>query len=81
MPASSPPVRYSVCLIASTFGSRAACATNASTVAANESYGMVQQHVAVAHRSEHVDVVAAGERGRRLRRERRVLQLGSRGSS
>ncbi len=32
-------VRYSVCLIASTSGSRAACSRNASTEVANESYG------------------------------------------
>ena len=33
----SPPVRYSVCLIPSTAGSSAACATKASTEVANES--------------------------------------------
>ena len=37
---------------------------------------VVQQDVAVAHRPEHVAVLAARERRRVLRRERRVLQLG-----
>ncbi len=35
----SPLVRYSVCLIASTFGSAAACSRNAWTLVENESYG------------------------------------------
>ena len=36
---SSPDVRYSVCLIASTAGSREACDTNCSTDVENASYG------------------------------------------
>ena len=35
----SPEVRYSVCLIASTCGSFAACSRNAWTLVANDSYG------------------------------------------
>ena len=35
----SPEVRYSVCLIASTFGSAAACSRNACTLVAKDSYG------------------------------------------
>ena len=60
MPASSPPVRYIVCLIASTAGSLAAWSTNASMVVLNESYGMVEQHVAG----------AASPTARRVRRPR-----------
>ena len=35
----SPEVRYSVCLIASTRGSAAACSMNRCTLVANDSYG------------------------------------------
>ena len=35
----SPEVRYSVCLMASTLGSRAACSRNACTLVENDSYG------------------------------------------
>lgn len=35
----SPEVRYSVCLIASTLGSAAACSMNRCTLVENESYG------------------------------------------
>ena len=35
----SPEVRYSVCLIASTFGSAAACSMKRWTLVANDSYG------------------------------------------
>ena len=44
----SPEVRYSVCLMASTSGSAAACSMNACTLVAKDSYGVVQQDVAAA---------------------------------
>ena len=56
-------VRYSVCLMASTFGSAAACSRNACTRRRERVVRVVQQHVVVAQRGEDV-------------RRRRGLDLG-----
>ncbi len=76
MPASSPPVRYSVCLIASTCGSRAACSTNASTEVANESYGWCRSTSPLRSSRKTSAPSPPASSDRRLRHPRLVLELG-----
>ena len=76
----SPEVRYSVCLMASTCGSFAACSRNACTLVANDSYGWWTSTSRLADRREDVGAAVllarAGRRSAVVGTCARVVQLG-----
>ena len=71
----SAPVRYTVCLIATTSGSRAACSMKAMT-GPERLERVMQQHVALADGLEHVGPLH--QHAGHARRERQILQLRAR---
>ena len=76
----SPEVRYSVCLMASTCGSRAACSRKPCTLVVERLVRVVDEDVGLADRLEEVGAAVrlrGLERDRGRRHVRRVAQLGA----